>query len=164
MRCKRTLPGDYPLPKHAKQGDAGLDLAMRRWRWPESKTWQECAVCLNPGDRLVVDTGIAMELPDGHVGFVQPRSGLARDHGVRTVTGTIDASYRGAIGVVLENFDEAPFEVRIGDRVAQIVVVPFLTCVLEEAESLSPSVRGTDGFGSSGLLALVGNEQGGSAA
>ncbi len=136
----RRLRPDARLPEQAYEGDAGLDLAAC-----------EEAV-LAPGERAVVPTGVAVEIPDGYAGFVQPRSGLAARHGIGIVNapGLIDSGYRGEIRVVLINTDrEEPFVVRPGMRIAQLVVAPVAAARLVEVDELTASDRGARGFGSS---------------
>ncbi|NUP13786.1 MAG: dUTP diphosphatase [Polyangiaceae bacterium] len=163
IRCKRTLPGDYPLPKHAKQGDAGLDLAMRRWRFPLSDVWLETSTTLAPGRRIVIDCGIAFELQPGTVGLVFPRSGLAQHWGVRPITGVVDSGFRGSVCPTLHNLGSTPIVLEVGQRIAQLVVVPCVCCELVAVDDLSTTERGETGFGSSDLR-LVPSEAGGSAA
>lgn len=130
------------LPTRANEGDAGLDLYAA-----------EPAI-LGPGDRASVGTGVAVEIPPGHAGLVLPRSGLAARHGVGLVNspGLIDAGYRGEIRVLLLNTDASePFEVGVGDRIAQLLVTPFAAAEPLEAAELATSVRGEGGFGSSGV-------------
>lgn len=127
------------LPNQAYPGDAGLDLAACE------------RVLLGPGERAVVGTGIAVEIPAGHAGFVQPRSGLAARHGIGVVNspGLIDSGYRGEIRVVLLNTDpEHAFEVEPGMRIAQLVVAPVAEVRLVEVDELAASDRGSRGFGS----------------
>ncbi len=136
----RRLRPDARLPEQAYEGDAGLALAAC-----------EEAV-LAPGERAVVPTGVAVEIPDGYAGFVQPRSGLAARHGIGIVNapGLIDSGYRGEIRVVLINTDrEEPFVVRPGMRSAQLVVAPVAAARLVEVDELTASDRGARGFGSS---------------
>ena len=136
----RLLREDAVLPKQAYEGDAGLDLSAC-----------ERAV-LEPGARAVVGTGLAVEIPDGYAGFVQPRSGLASRHGIAVVNspGLIDSGYRGEIRVVLLNTDrDEPFTVEPGMRIAQLVVAPVAAVRLVEADELAASERGGRGFGSS---------------
>src|SRR5262249_53582496 len=129
------------LPGRAYVGDAGFDLAA-------------CEACeLTPGERAVVHTGVAVAIPEGDAGFVQPRSGLARRHGITIVhtPGLIDSGSRGELQVTLLNTDrEHPFVVEPGMRVAQLVVVPVPHVELVEVAELPESERGTAGFGSSG--------------
>jgi dUTP pyrophosphatase len=136
----RRLHPDAQLPAGAYEGDAGLDLAS-----------VEEAV-LAPGERRTVATGLAVAIPDGHAGFVQPRSGLASRHGITVVNapGLIDAGYRGELKVVLLNTDlHEPFHVRPGDRIAQLVVLALPRITVTEADDLPPSDRAERGFGSS---------------
>jgi dUTP pyrophosphatase len=140
ISIKRLDPG-LPLPSYAHPGDAGADL--------------HCAVdvTLQPGERALVPTGIAMVLPEGYVGLVHPRSGLAARHGISIVNapGTIDAGYRGEVSVCLVNTDRTePFTVRRGDRIAQLVIQRFETASFVEADDLPESVRGAGGYGSTG--------------
>jgi dUTP pyrophosphatase len=129
------------VPSRAYPGDAGLDLAA-------------CERCeLPPGGRAAVPTGIAVAIPEGYAGFVQPRSGLAREHGITIVNtpGLIDSGYRGEVQVTLLNTDRIqPFTVEPGMRIAQLVILPVAAVELREVGELPPSVRGAGGFGSSG--------------
>ncbi len=136
----RRLRADAVLPAQAYDGDAGLDLAACE------------GVTLGPGQRAVVGTGIAVEIPDGYAGFVQPRSGLASRHGIGVVNspGLIDSGYRGEIRVVLLNTDlQDHFTVEPGMRIAQLVVAPVASVRLVEVEELAATERGFRGFGSS---------------
>lgn len=129
------------LPTRAHPGDAGLDL----------RALDDAAV--GPGERAVIRTGIAVEIPEGEAGLVVPRSGLAARHGVALVNapGLIDAGYRGEIQVLLLNTDrDATFEVRAGDRIAQLVLVKVQLAEVVEVEALAVSDRGAAGFGSTG--------------
>ena len=137
----RRLQPEAKVPDRAYAGDAGYDLAAAE------------SVVLAPGERAVVRTGIAIALPDGYAGFVQPRSGLALRHGVTCLNtpGLIDPLYRGELKVVLVNLDfDTPIHVRRGDKVAQLVVQKVEQAVVEVSEELSESERGPGGFGSSG--------------
>ncbi|MGH3008807.1 MAG: dUTP diphosphatase [Gaiellaceae bacterium] len=128
------------LPERAYDGDAGLDLAAAE------------RVELAPGQRAVVNTGLAVAIPAGHAGFVQPRSGLAVKHGIAVVNspGLVDAGYRGELKVVLLNTDrDESFVVEPGMRIAQLVVVPVATPTPVAVEELPASERGERGFGSS---------------
>jgi dUTP pyrophosphatase len=135
------LSDDARLPSRAHAGDAGLDLYAA-----EKAT-------LEPGQRVSVGTGVAVEIPDGHAGLVLPRSGLAARHGIALVNapGLIDAGYRGELRVLLLNTDRAEaFEIEPGDRIAQLVISPVADAEPVEVEELSESARGGGGFGSSG--------------
>ena len=133
---------DLPLPSYARVGDAGADLVARH------------GVTLAPGGgRAVVPTGIALAIPVGYAGFVQPRSGLALRHGVTCLNtpGLIDAGYRDEIGVLLVNTDpDVAYEVHRGDRIAQLVVQRVETAAFVEVDELTDSERGLGGFGSTG--------------
>lgn len=136
----RRLREDAVLPRQAYEGDAGFDLAACE------------ELMLGPGERANVPTGIAVEIPDGYAGFVQPRSGLAARHGISIVNspGLIDSGYRGEIRVVLLNTDASEsFTVEPGMRIAQLVVAPVASVRLVEVDELATSERGTRGFGSS---------------
>jgi dUTP pyrophosphatase len=136
----QRLHEDAVVPAQAYAGDAGLDLAAAE------------GVELAPGARAVVGTGLAVAIPEGYAGFVQPRSGLAARHGISVVNspGLIDSGYRGEISVVLLNTDNAePFSVEAGMRIAQLVVVPVPAVAVLETDELPGSERGVRGFGSS---------------
>ena len=136
----RKLREDAVVPARAYDGDAGLDLASCEH------------VVLAPGERATVGTGLAVAVPDGYAGFVQPRSGLAARHGITIVNapGLVDPGYRGEVRVVLLNTDATePFVVEPGMRIAQLVVVPVASVEPVEAEELPESERGVRGFGSS---------------
>jgi dUTP pyrophosphatase len=135
------LRADAVLPARAYHGDAGLDLSACE------------RVELGPGERAVVGTGLAVAIPDGYAGFVQPRSGLADRHGITIVNspGLIDSGYRGELKVILLNTDRLhPFVVEPGMRVAQLVVLEVPGIELEEVEELPATERGVRGHGSSG--------------
>lgn len=140
MRVQR-LHEDARLPTRAHPGDAGLDLYAVE------------PALIGPAERVLVATGVSIELPPGHAGLVVPRSGLAARHGISVVNapGLIDEGYRGELRVLLLNTDrEAPFEVRAGDRIAQLVLIQVATPPVVEVDELSSSVRADGGFGSSG--------------
>jgi dUTP pyrophosphatase len=138
----RRLDPDLPLPAYARPGDAGADLVAR------------VDVSLAAaGGRALVPTGVAVAIPEGHAGFVLPRSGLALRHGVTCLNtpGLIDAGYRGELSVLLVNTDPtADYQVRRGDRIAQIVVQAVERVTFAEVGDLPPSERGEGGFGHSG--------------
>jgi dUTP diphosphatase len=137
----RRLREEAVVPGRAYPGDAGFDLVA-------------CERCrLEPGERAIIPTGIALAIPEGYAGYVQPRSGLARRHGISIVNtpGLIDSGYRGELQVTLLNTDrEHEFTVEPGMRVAQLVIVPVPEVELLEVEELPESARGAAGFGSSG--------------
>ncbi|MFE3452121.1 dUTP diphosphatase [Nonomuraea sp. NPDC059194] len=135
------LDPDLPVPSYAHPGDAGADLVAA------------ADVELLPGERALVGTGVAIALPDGYAAFVHPRSGLAAKHGVTLVNapGTVDAGYRGEIKVTLLNTDtKEAVRLRRGDRIAQLVVQRVERATFYEVDRLPGSVRGADGFGSTG--------------
>jgi dUTP pyrophosphatase len=134
------LRDDAVVPARAYDGDAGLDLAACE------------RVELGPGERTMVPTGLAVAIPEGYAGFVQPRSGLAARHGISIVNtpGLVDSGYRGELKVLLLNTDASePFVVEPGMRIAQLVVVPVPGLHLVEVDALPESERGVRGFGSS---------------
>jgi len=139
----RLDPG-LPAPGYAHPGDAGADLMSR------------VDLVLAPGERALVPTGVALALPPGHVGLVHPRSGLAARHGITIVNapGTVDCGYRGEIKVLLLNTDRTqPFQVRRGDRIAQLVVQRYEHVRFVEVAALDDSARGAGGYGSTGGFA-----------
>ena len=138
----KKLDESLELPKYAYEGDAGLDLRSA-----------EDAV-LKPFERRALSCGIAVAIPSGYAGFVLPRSGLAAKHGISIVNapGLIDSNYRGEVKVVLVNLDsEHEFEIKRGDRIAQLVILETPPVRLEEEACLDETVRGRGGFGSSGV-------------
>lgn len=143
----RLLSPDATPPGYAHPGDAGADLCAAE------------DVVLGPGERCLVATGIAIELPEGHVGLVNPRSGLANRHGLSIVNapGTIDSGYRGEVKVNLINTDrEQVVTLRKGDRIAQLVIVPVVRAAFHVADELSTTRRGESGHGSTGRHGPVG--------
>lgn len=132
---------DLPLPAYETAGAAGLDLRAA------------AETVLKPGERALVPTGLAIALPESYEAQVRPRSGLAVKHGVTVLNapGTIDCDYRGEIKVPLINHGTEDFVIRRGDRIAQMVVAPVVQLAWSEADSLDTTVRGSGGFGSSGV-------------
>ena len=138
-------------PTYAHPGDAGADLVSAE------------SLRLAPGQRALVGTGVSIALPDGYVAFVVPRSGLATKHGITIVNspGTVDAGYRGEIKVTLLNTDaSAPYDIAVGDRIAQLIVMPVSRANFVPVETLPDSVRGEGGFGSTGYQAAQAQEVG----
>ena len=130
------------LPSYAHPGDAGADLRSSE------------KLVIPPGERRTVGTGLAIALPNGYVGLVHPRSGLAAKHGITVLNspGTVDAAYRGEIKVTLLNTDLTnPFEIAVGDRIAQLVIQPVERAHFVEVDRLPDSHRGEGGFGSTGV-------------
>lgn len=135
------LDQELPLPRYAKPGDAGADLYSR------------VDLTLKPGERALVPTGIAIALPNGYAAFVHPRSGLAIKHGISMVNtpGTVDAGYRGELQVILINHDLSnDFEIKRGDRIAQLVIQRVEEAEFVEVDHLPGSSRSDGGFGSTG--------------
>ena len=136
----KRVHAEARLPTRAYEGDAGLDLSACE------------RVELGPGERAMVSTGLSVAIPEGHAGFVQPRSGLAARHGISVLNspGLIDAGYRGELKVVLLNTDRSErFVVEPGMRIAQLVIVPVVVSEPREVSELPESQRGEKGFGSS---------------
>jgi dUTP pyrophosphatase len=145
VRIARLANGEgLELPSYQSAGAAGIDLV--------AAVDAAEPVVLQPGGWAAIATGIAIALPDGHEAQVRPRSGLAARHGVTVLNapGTIDADYRGEIRVVLINHGGAPYEVRRGERIAQLVVQPVTRITLMEVAALDGTMRGAGGFGSTG--------------
>jgi len=142
----RQLPhGEgLPLPAYQSAYAAGLDLL--------AAVPEDTPMILSPGQRALVPTGLSIALPPGYEAQIRPRSGLAAKHGVTVLNapGTIDADYRGEIAVLLVNHGDAPFPVRRGERIAQMVIAQVSRAELVAAVSLSATDRGADGFGSTG--------------
>ncbi|HEX9289794.1 MAG TPA: dUTP diphosphatase [Anaeromyxobacteraceae bacterium] len=142
LKLRRVAQRGPPLelPSYHSDGAAGLDLRADE------------ACTLAPGERRLVPTGLALELPPGHEGQVRPRSGLAAKHGIGMVNapGTIDQDYRGEVGVILVNHGREPFEVRRGERIAQLVVAPVTRVEIVLVDELADTTRGQGGFGSTG--------------
>lgn len=129
------------LPRYAHEGDAGLDLRITH------------DVTLKPGERATVGTGLAVEIPQGCVGLVFPRSGLASKHGITlsNSVGVIDSGYHGEIGATLLNQSDETTTLDAGTRVCQLIVMPFVPCELVPCEELTETERGAAGFGSTGI-------------
>lgn len=132
------VAGPGVLPAYSSEGAAGADLVASE------------GVTVAPGARAAVPTGLHLQLPHGHVGLVWPRSGLAVKHGIDTLAGVIDSDYRGEVRVVLVNHGGTPFEIKPGDRIAQLLVQPVERAGFRRVEALAESERGTGGFGSTG--------------
>jgi dUTP pyrophosphatase len=138
----KRLDSDLPLPRYAHAGDAGMDL------------YSAADVSIAPGQRTLVPTGVAVAIPEGYAGFVQPRSGLAIKQGLSLVNtpGLIDSHYRGEIKVIAINLDpESAIDIKRGDKIAQLVIQPVACCELREVTQLDETQRGEGGFGSTGI-------------
>ena len=143
MKINVIYSGKHELPQFETAQSAGMDIRANI----------DASVTLQPGDYTLIPTGIKMALPDGFEAQVRPRSGLAFKHGVTVLNspGTIDADYRGEIGVILINLSNEAFTINHGDRIAQLVIAKHETITWKPAEKLSDSDRGTAGFGSTGI-------------
>ena len=141
----KRLKKDHPvsLPQYMTAGSSGMDLF--------ASLAEE--VTLVPGERKLIPAGISVAIPEGFEGQIRPRSGLAVQRGIGIVNGpgTIDADYRGEVGVLLINFGKEPFTIRNGDRIAQMVISPVTRVTLEEVEDLPPTRRQGGGFGHTGI-------------
>lgn len=142
MKVKVINRSHHPLPEYATTASAGLDLRANL----------DSPVTLQPLERKLIPTGLYIALPEGCEAQIRPRSGLALKHGISLLNtpGTIDADYRGEIGVILVNISNEPFEVRDGERIAQMVIARYEQVEWEPAESLDATERGAGGFGHSG--------------
>lgn len=143
MKIKIINHSDHPLPNYESLASAGMDLRAQL----------DQPITLAPLQRTIVKTGLFMELPVGYEAQVRPRSGLAAKKGISVLNapGTIDADYRGEIGVILVNLSDTPFIIENGVRIAQMVIAKHERAVWEESESLSETSRGAGGFGSTGV-------------
>lgn len=139
----RKLHPQAVVPAYMTEHAAGMDLC----------TVLDAPVMLSPGERTLLPTGLAMEIPPGYEGQVRPRSGLALNKGLALVNspGTIDADYRGEIGIIIINHGQESVEFQSGDRIAQLIIAPVTQAVLVETVELSDSVRSCGGFGHTGV-------------
>ena len=142
MKVKIVNKSAWPTPAYATEKSAGMDL----------KADITEPVTLGPLERAMIPTGLYLALPDGTEAQVRPRSGLAAKYGISVLNspGTIDADYRGEVRVILVNLSNEPFVINPGERIAQMVVIPFLPVEFCESEELSDTARGEGGFGSTG--------------
>lgn len=143
MKIKVINKSPFDLPAYATAGSAGLDLRANI----------EKSILLVPGQRTLVKTGIFMALPEGYEAQIRPRSGLALKHGISIVNspGTIDADYRGEIGVILINHGDTAFEINPGERICQMVINKFEQIEWEPTDTLDETERGADGYNSTGV-------------
>lgn len=137
LRIKK-MHQDAVLPQYAHHDDAGMDLYVTE------------SVTLQPGDRVQVATGIAMEIPEGYVGLIWDKSGLSHKHGMKTVGGVIDAGYRGEIKVGMINLSDESYTFETGHKVAQMLIQKVEQPIIVEVDTLEDSVRGENAFGSTG--------------
>lgn len=142
MEVKVINRSDNPLPHYATDGAAGMDI----------RAHLEGMIVLHTGERALVPTGLYLELPKGVEAQVRPRSGLALKKGITVLNapGTIDADYRGEVGVILINHSNDPFEITNGERIAQLVFARHEQVLFNQVETLSETDRGSGGFGSTG--------------
>ena len=127
------------IPTKGSEHSAGYDL------------YSCCNALIYPQERMLIKTGIVLEIPEGHYGRIAPRSGLALKNGIDVMAGVIDSDYRGEVGVILYNTDKnIPFHVKIGDRIAQLIIEKYYTFDIQKVETLNLSERGSNGFGSTG--------------
>ncbi|GIW39996.1 MAG: deoxyuridine 5'-triphosphate nucleotidohydrolase [Candidatus Binatia bacterium] len=144
VRVRRVRPEcrDLPLPRYMSPGAAGMDVCAAITEPLE----------LRPGERALVPTGLALDVPEGYEAQIRPRSGLAWEAGITLLNspGTIDSDYRGEVQILVVNLGEREFVIRRGDRIAQIVVAPVARAVLSEVDALAPTARGSAGFGATG--------------
>lgn len=142
VKVRRVRPSDLPLPKYQTASSAGMDLLADLAE----------PVQLAPLERRLIPTGLSIELPADHEAQVRPRSGLALKQGLTCLNspGTIDADYRGEIGVLLINLSNAPVVLQCGDRIAQLVIAPVVQATWDEVTVLTETARGEGGFGSTG--------------
>ncbi len=143
MKIKVINKSKHELPEYKTAFSAGMDLRANL----------EASVLLKPLERKIIPTGLYIEIPPGYEGQIRPRSGLAIKHGIGCPNspGTIDADYRGELGVILVNLSKEDFTINDGERIAQLVIAKHETIVWEEVGELSETVRGTGGYGSSGI-------------
>lgn len=143
MKIKVINKSKHELPEYKTDFSAGMDLRANL----------EASVLLKPLERKIIPTGLYIEIPPGYEGQIRPRSGLAIKHGIGCPNspGTIDADYRGELGVILVNLSKEDFTINDGERIAQLVIAKHETIVWEEVEELSETVRGAGGYGSSGI-------------
>lgn len=143
VKVRRVRPSELPLPKYQTSHSAGMDLL--------ADLSEE--VALEPLERRLIPTGLSLELPEGYEAQVRPRSGLALKQGLTCLNtpGTIDADYRGEVGVLLINLSKERVVLRRGDRIAQMVIAPTVQATLVEVEVLTDTTRGAGGFGSTGV-------------
>lgn len=126
------------IPTRTKEGDAGLDL------------YSAVDFIIIPQNHVAIDTNIAIEIPSGYYGRIAPRSGLAYKYGIDVLAGVVDAGFRGELKVILANLGKETFNIKKGDRIAQLIITPYLRLTPKSVEFLNETERGESGFGSSG--------------
>lgn len=140
LQVQRIHP-DAKIPAYAYEGDAGMDLfSVEDTR-------------IAPGEKALVATGLKVAIPAGHGGFIWDKSGIATKHHMKTIAGVVDSNYRGELKVALTNLGTQPYEVKSGEKVAQLVIKPIAIPEIEEVEEIEANdIRGEKGFGSSGMV------------
>lgn len=134
----KKLHPDAQIPQMMRPGDAGMDLSSI------------AKITIQPGTREIVKTGVSLAIPDGYVGLFWDRSGLAAKHGIHILAGVLDSNYRGELMVVMLNTSDQVYEVKVGDRIVQLLIQPVANLPIEEVSELPESNRGEGRFGSSG--------------
>ena len=138
VKIKKLFP-DAKLPSYAHPRDAGMDLFSNE------------NTIISPQERKIISTGIAMAIPSGYAGLIWDKSGIAHNHGLKTMGGVIDSNYRGEIKVVIHNLSNIPFVIEKGTKIAQMLIQPVEQKEIFEVEDLDDTSRGEKGFGSSGM-------------
>ena len=134
----KKLDNEVILPSYAKEGDAALDL-----RSIEN-------VIIKPGQKAVIKTGLKLAIPQGHVGLIWDRSSIAINHDIHAIAGVIDSGFRGEVNVILKNLGDKDFQINKNDRIAQLIIQPYLKAQLQTVEELDETDRNEGGFGSTG--------------
>lgn len=138
LRLKKLSP-TATLPKYIHPHDAGMDLYSCE------------TLTIGPGERKLIPTGIAMAIPSGYVGLIWDKSGIATNHGLKTMAGVIDSGYRGEIKILIHNLSNQPYTVQAGEKIAQILIQPIVHNEIIEVSELDDTSRGKGGFGSTGM-------------
>ena len=135
----KKISATATLPKYIHPHDAGMDL------------YSSETINIQPGERRLIPTGIAMAIPKDYVGLIWDKSGIATNHGLKTMAGVIDAGYRGEIRVLIHNLSNEPYKVQAGTKIAQMLIQPVVQKEIQEVENLDDTSRGAGGFGSTGM-------------
>ncbi len=135
----KKIDKDAILPMYADKMDAGMDF------------FSNVEAVLNPGERKLIPTGVSMEIPEGYVGLIWDKSGIATKYGIKTMAGVIDSGYRGEILILLHNLSSEEFRIQKGSKIAQMLIQPVKQEEIIEAEELDETERGSKGFGSTGM-------------
>jgi dUTP pyrophosphatase len=138
IKIKKLHP-EAKLPQYANPNDAGMDFYANE------------TIIINPNDRKLISTGISLAIPHGYVGLIWDKSGIASKHGIKTMAGVVDSSYRGEIKVLLHNLSENNYVVEKGNKIAQMLIQPVEQRQIKEVETLEETERGSGGFGSTGI-------------